>query len=711
METWRRYLSALFICSVFAGCPAENTGPKTDLDFDGISDEDEGTGDSDGDGTPDSQDADSDNDTIPDLLEAGDADPNTPPQDGDSDGTPNYLDDDSDNNGVLDQAEAEFAAVDTDADGLADPADVDDDNDNLDDTEEFVNSLPVDSDNDGSPDFKDLDSDNDTIPDKVEGDFDADGDGIPNFRELDSDSDGFLDAAEGNIDTDGDAAANFVDLDSDNDGLSDEQERIIGTNPINIDTDGDGFGDLEEVVIQEQCLFSPQTCNGAPDPNNPNIGVSPLDFVFILPKDDPPQDGVIDFSTNLQAADIHFSVDTTSSMGQELNNLKAGLGTIITQISDPNQGIADTAVGISSFEDFALAPYGNAGDTPFKLLQRIVNVSSAAGLTAAQNGVNALVIKNGGDIPEAGNEALFQIATGAGLGGFLAPFSPSANFNAALNGFLGGVGFRLGSLPVVVQVTDAIAHDTGANIDLACQNNINAKTQYGFGNQADVLGTHGRTQALTALTNAKVRVIGIAYNEQPVGTQCSPRADLEQVATATGAIVPPEAFTASNGTRPNNCDATQCCTGVDGAGRTSVAGQCPLVFDVNADGSGNFSDSIISAVKALANFAVLDVSTLPQSEQQANAFGGFTDPLNFITSITAVPIAGLTIDQTTQTFLDVTPGTNVDFQLTAENNFLDQAPVTQVFTLQIDVLGDGVTNLDTRQVVIIVPALIENIIE
>jgi hypothetical protein len=713
MNPWRRYFSALLICSAFSlgGCPPEQL-PAGDADGDGIADGDESaTIDTDGDGIVDSQDSDSDNDTIPDSVEAGDGDLETPPQDGDSDGIPNYLDDDSDNNGILDLDEAEFGDSDIDNDGLNDPSDIDDDGDAINDIVEFINDQPVDTDSDGIPDFKDVDSDNDTIPDRAEGNLDSDGDGIPNFRELDSDGDGLLDAGEGNIDFDVDGVPNFADLDSDNDGLSDEQERILGTNPTNVDSDGDGFGDLEEVVIAEQCLFSPQTCNGTPDPTDPNVGVSDDDFVFILPKDDPPQDGIIDFETKLQAADIHFSVDTTSSMGQEINNLKAGLGNIITQISDPAQGIEDTAIGVSSFEDFALAPYGNSGDVAFRLLQRVVNVSGSAGFNAALAGVNQLTIRNGGDIPEAGNEALFQIATGFGLGGFLAPFSPSTGFDANLHGFLGGVGFRLGSLPVVVQVTDAIAHDTDSNAALACQNNISANTQYGFGNQADVFGTRGRTQTLTALTSARVRVIGIASNEQPVGTQCSPRADLEQLAVATGAIVPPEAFTDANGNRPAGCAADQCCTGVNGAGRGTQGGQCPLVFDINADGSGDFDDSIISAIKALANFAVLDVSTLPESEQQPNAFGGFTDPLEFITSITAVPANGLNIDANTQTFIDVTPGTNVSFEITAENDFLDQAPVTQVFTMQVDVLGDGVTDLDTRQVVIIVPALIENIIK
>ena len=43
------------------------------------------------------------------------------------------------------------------------------------------------------------------------------------------------------------------------------------------------------------------------------------------------------------------------------------------------------------------------------------------------------------------------------------------------------------------------------------------------------------------------------------------------------------------------------------------------------------------------------------------------------------------------------------FDVKAENTILMQAADPQVFTLKIRVIGDGITVLDTRQVVIIVP--------
>jgi hypothetical protein len=104
-----------------------DVSPSSDEDGDTISDLDEGrlgAVDTDRDGTPDYLDEDSDGDTIPDRIEAGDADLFTDPVDTDLDFNPDFRDLDSDADGLPDDWENEHGTnprdEDTDIDGIPD---------------------------------------------------------------------------------------------------------------------------------------------------------------------------------------------------------------------------------------------------------------------------------------------------------------------------------------------------------------------------------------------------------------------------------------------------------------------------------------------------------------------------------------------------------------------------------------------------------------
>jgi hypothetical protein len=544
------------------------------------------------------------------------------------------------------------------------------------------------------------DLDGDTIRDCDDGTGDFDMDTVPNNMDTDSDGDGYPDSVEAGdadlntlpADFDNDGRPNFLDLDSDNDGLLDADELSAGTDPLDTDSDDDGFSDLVEVTIHELCVMNPSECNGDPDPLDPNQNPSPLDYFFILPYQDPEQRKPLDFATNIGQADIHFSMDTTFSMNDEITNLRTGVANIVTQVSAE---IPSSAFGVSRYEDFPVNGYGVSPDVPFEMHQRVTTNT-----TLVQAGVNALSVRNGSDVPESGWEALYRIATGNLLswnGGSIAAFNPNAGYDPATNGLLGGVGFRDGSLPIVVHITDARSHDTVA-VSPSC------------GGSSDTYSTafvtaHGKATTFASLIAANVRVVGVSSLQNTGG--CSPRGDLEEVATATGALVGPDAW-GPVATRPAGCPVTQCCTGTNGAGRvTDGTGMCPLVFDVTANGAG-LGAAVIAGIKALVNFAVIDVSAGKDSVPQPNAFGTLTDPQDFITdilpiSLNPVPPGGVQLDPTGHIFLDVQPGTIATFDVKAENTILMQAADPQVFTLKIRVIGDGITILDTRQVVIIVP--------
>ncbi|GAB5524150.1 MAG: hypothetical protein Roseis2KO_20220 [Roseivirga sp.] len=164
---------------------------------------------------------------------------------------------DTDTDGEDDFRDFEGVALDTDADGVPDTADIDDDNDGILDVDE---SEVLDTDGDGVPNSLDLDSDNDGIPDIIEAGgvdtnddgrvdtaTDTDGDGWANT--FDSDNGG---TALANPDTDGDGINNFLDLDSDGDGVVDliESQATTGTPviPVGLDTDGDGIDNAFDVT-------------------------------------------------------------------------------------------------------------------------------------------------------------------------------------------------------------------------------------------------------------------------------------------------------------------------------------------------------------------------------------------------------------------------------------------------------------------------------
>ena len=206
--------------------------------------------------------------------------------DTDNDGLINSLDTDSDADGINDSVEG---VTDTDTDGTPDYIDTDSDADGIGDASEGV----VDSDTDGVADYRDTDSDADGIPDVVEGVTDSDTDSVPDYRDLDSDGDGILDSVEGSIDTDNDGASDYMDVDSDADGLPDSVEGAGDAdsdgkaNYRDTDSDGDGISDMDEGSIDSDNDGIPNS----QDPDANNDGIPDAD----LSNGDQDNDGIADY--------------------------------------------------------------------------------------------------------------------------------------------------------------------------------------------------------------------------------------------------------------------------------------------------------------------------------------------------------------------------------------------------------------------------------
>ncbi len=517
------------------------------------------------------------------------------------------------------------------------------------------------------------DADMDGIADDIEGDdsVDTDGDGTPDYLDLDSDGDGISDADEARsdnpcapADSDGDGVWDFRDLDSDNDGLSDERETMLGTNPLQVDSDGDGVTDLGEVD------------GTGTDPTDDTSTIAPGDFFVVLPYNGDRQNRPLRFGTDISVADVFFLVDMTGSMRSERTNLINGLvGTIIPGIE---AAIPDVQFGAGGFDDFPTARYGRSPDLPFYLLrtigppeQDLGGWSIAAGpttcpsngatndigmISGAPNGtadileaVQGLPCHGGSDGPEAYVPALHATATGMGLtwpGGSVPDQScPSIPDEAGVR--RGYPCFRPGALPIILLIGDSNFH-----------NGPGGSNAYSFS-----APTYDATVA--ALTGIGARVIGVFS-----GGGSSP--DFTRLSTDTGTV--------------------------DGSG-------APLFFPISSDGSG-LSSTVVDAVAQLVGGTPQDVNTrtenVPGNPDEFDAtlfikaivpYEGYRD---------GIPGTGFDSKDAT-TFYGVIPGTQVEFNIDFWNDVRPPAATAQIFKAKIIVVGNGVADLDARNVYIVVP--------
>jgi hypothetical protein len=490
---------------------------------------------------------------------------------------------------------------------------------------------------------------------------DSDGNGIADSLEgagvgnPDDDGDGVLDSVEVGTagecsprDSDGDFTPDFQDVDSDNDGVLDGDEVAGGTDPTNPDTDGDGFTDLVERTA-------------GTSPTDPSSVVPPTDYFVVLPYNGERVMRPLRFGTNISKADIYFLIDTTGSMGGPIANVQSSLTRISAEIS---ARIPNVAMGVGHHEDFPFSSgdpwggggdYGSASDVPYENLSSISEV-----LSDTQDGLNRLMLGSGNDGPESQVEGIYQTATGEGgswgytTGSFhyLPPGScPSVPDEPAPR--RGYPCFRPGALPIVVLVTDVTWHNGATGGD----------PYVGITPAA-----HTFAEAVAAMNGIGARFIGVTVGG-------GGRPDSEEMARQTGSV--------------------------DGSGT-------PLVYDSSG---GEVSDAIIMGIETLVGGTPQDVSTRTQNvagnpdEFDATLFIKAIIPVEgYGPGGEAGPLPGVTYDSKDDTtFYRVIPGTQVEFAIDFWNDVRPTPTRTEIHQARIIVVGNGVADLDFRNVYIVVP--------
>jgi len=131
----------------------------------------------------------------------------------------------------------------------------------------------------------------------------------------------------------------------------------------------------------------------------------------------------------------------------------------------------------------------------------------------------------------------------------------------------------------------------------------------------------------------------------------------------------------------------------------------PIVFTISSDGSG-LSDAVVDAVVDVVGLTPQDVGT-----RTTNVPGNPDDfdATRFIKAI--VPLEGYYMgtpgtgysSKDDTTFYDVIPGTDVDFTIDFWNDVRPTPATAEIFRARIFVVGNGVADLDSREVYIVVP--------
>ncbi|MGE3459193.1 MAG: thrombospondin type 3 repeat-containing protein, partial [Kofleriaceae bacterium] len=435
--------------------------------------------------------------------------------------------------------------------------------------------------------------------------------------------------------------------DSDNDGVLDRTEdaNCSGSidagesSPLAGDSDGDGVSDLVEVAAG----------TNPTDPlSNPQANG---DFVFIVPYEMPqtPASSDLDFATSLQAVDLYVILDRSGSMSAEISSVKNNLASVVSTSACPPLGT------------------GTPGDCIPDLWAGAATVGyQGAGAAAFQNWVDIRPSPDFSSVPidepssfgsaEPLTFAAYAAITGQGGGAYgmtsVLSRSSCGGSPAALAGYatFGYPCFRQGALPVVLLATD--------------EQPISAGDTYKSPAWSTVKGLY---------QTAKARLIGILGSGYGLNTDV----DLKQMANDTGAV-------------------------------DAANGNAPLVFD----GAGAAAaDAIKTGIMRLANGLPLDLNAVSVDDPSdaVDAVSSFVSHLETL-QLGTPQCANMLEDIDTNgdahddKFLHVRTGTPVCWRVVSkQNTTVMPTDAPQLFRATVSVYGDGVTQLDQRDVFFLVP--------
>ncbi len=306
------------------------------------------------------------------------------------------------------------------------------------------------------------------------------------------------------------------------------------------------------------------------------------------------------------------------------------------------------------------------------------------------------------------------------------PFTPA---NACPDGRIGYPCFRQGSIPIVMLFTDAPMHNfdsTGNRYWMPAPTFNNAvyalnerdMKVIGINSGSDSTHRHCHTpcilEEVTSCTTENYQHClsgyscncNTCYRDTQTGTEaysccgwcCSAEETRQRETCSTSCTVyGNEVCEFSSSTAGGNLKQVAHATGtVDDAG-------LPLVYQVSADGSG-LSEAVVKSVSDLAGSTAMDISMRVVDNPATPG----VNEAGFVTSIATVPTpeTDARCDAVFPTyFRRCRPDTEVRFGVSFHNHFVAPTTEDQIFTFDLEVVGDGAFVLQTIPVTIVVPGI------
>ncbi len=346
---------------------------------------------------------------------------------------------------------------------------------------------------------------------------------------------------------------------------------------------------------------------------------------------------------SVDRSDFVFLVDNSSSMADEIARIREQLADVI--VPRIYERVRDARLGVAVFADFG-EPRLGVRNHPYVLLQPMSNdIDQVVAAT------RAIELELGGDPPESQLEALYQVATGEGLGGYVEK-GPQCPANGR-----GGVCFRTGSFANVLLFTDAPMRGVvgiqpdGTPTSWETLDPGNPYTEVPY-------VPYQRTfeETMEVLRAENIRVVGLWSGQQTNGDGLD---DMRRVAKESGSL--------------------------DAAGD-------PILLEIGTQGEG-LGEGVVQALESLRSGTRLEVRLELYDADPNDAL----DPRVLVTAVVPLRVepegAGFAVGDH---FEDVPAGTRVVFQVRFDTRSLPPAGYERRFPLGMAVRASDGTVLSDQ---------------